>query len=419
MSTITTPLSGLVLGISLLSFLLVSSHIFIQVGYSQNNVINGSTQTINPIANNTEKAIPSTNDKPLATDSTITNDSTQTINPIANNIERSTYSNTTRPLSIDLKSENGGANLTYFIETVPVNGIIYGVKENSKEVPDGMINYVPNSNFNGTEQFTYISQNSEGIKSGKGLIVIFVKASSNPIASVFSDENIRNSVAFVLAIIIVIIIAVVSRSVIARIRDKKNPGFKSRFTDIMRGHDMDPSLSIFQFLSWTFVLMFVFISVYFIRIFGGFSDPPQAPLPVYLLAIAGISVATPILSTLISSFKYATSSPVQFYRDDESKPLQTMDEYSTSNKDKLKTIRPSFGEMLREFGKPTLARFQMFAWTWIGIVVYLSVFFSKVIENSNSVQNLSIPDVDPTLVILMGLSQFAFLAAPPFTTTTS
>ena len=252
MSTITTPLSGLVLRISLLSFLLVSSHIFIQVGYSQNNVINGSTQTINPIANNTEKAIPSTNDKPLATDSTITNDSTQTINPIANNIERSTYSNTTRPLTIDLKSENGGANLTYFIETVPVNGIIYGVKENSKEVPDGMINYVPNSNFNGTEQFTYISQNSEGIKSGKGLIVIFVKASSNPIASVFSDENIRNSVAFVLAIIIVIIIAVVSRSVIARIRDKKNPGFKSRFTDIMRGHDMDPSLSIFQFLSWTF-----------------------------------------------------------------------------------------------------------------------------------------------------------------------
>jgi hypothetical protein len=36
--------------------------------------------------------------------------------------------------------------------------------------------------------------------------------------------------------------------------------------------------------------MFAFIGVYFVRIFGGVSDPPQGPLPVYLLAITGISV---------------------------------------------------------------------------------------------------------------------------------
>jgi len=331
------------------------------------------------------------------------NITTKPAEPIARNIEESTYSNST--LDIFLSSVNDVAGLTYYMETFPSNGKVAAVSEASKQIPGGKISYTPNPSFTGTEVFTYVSKNTANATSDKGLIEIIVKSPSSPF---IENETTRNLTSYILAIIIILIITLIAKNVITKIRGTKTPGYKSRFSDIIRGHDMDPGLSTFQFLLWTFVLMFAFISVYFVRIFGGVSEPPQAPLPIYLLAIAGISVATPILSTLISSYKYADSNPVQFNSGDDSKPPQTLDSPSTSGQI-IPKIRPGFGEMLREFGKPTLARFQMFAWTWIGITVYLAVFFSTVSENSQNVQNLAVPDVDPTLVILMGLSQFAFL----------
>jgi tetratricopeptide (TPR) repeat protein len=45
----------------------------------------------------------------------------------------------------------------------------------------------------------------------------------------------------------------------------------------------------------------------------------------------------------------------------------------------------------------------------MGVAVYLSVVFSTVNEMSNQLQNLTLPDIDTTLVALMGLSQATFL----------
>jgi hypothetical protein len=221
-----------------------------------------------------------------------------------------------------------------------------------------------------------------------------------PVQPIISDIASRNTISFIIAFIAAVVVTLVARRIIRRVRSLKYPEYKSKFSDIIRGHDMDPSLSVFQFLLWTFVLIFAFTGIYFVRIFGGVSDPPQGPLPVYLLAIGGISVATPIVSSLISSYRY---NPVQFYEEGE-EVIET-----TGGKIPPPSKRPSLGEMLREYEKPTLSRFQMFAWTWISIGIYLSVLFSKVIETSYRVHDLSVPDIDPTLVILMGLSQFAFL----------
>jgi hypothetical protein len=112
-------------------------------------------------------------------------------------------------------------------------------------------------------------------------------------------------------------------------------------------------------------------------------------------------VTTPIISSLISSYRFSS---VQFY-DDSSQDAGSQEEKGSPPP----ATRPPFGEMLRLNEKPTLSRFQMFAWTWIGIGIYLSVLFSTVGETSTSVWNLSVPDIDPTLVVLMGLSQVAFL----------
>ena len=224
---------------------------------------------------------------------------------------------------------------------------------------------------------------------------------NEPPTPIIDDIATRNALSFTIAIIAVAVITLVAKRIITRLQSLKYPDHKSKFLDMIRGQDMVPSLSVFQFLLWTFVLMFALIGVYFVRIFGGVSDPPQGPLPVYLLAIAGISVTTPIVSSLISSYRFSSAPSFEYGSQDES--------HEAGEEIPPPTKRPAFGEMLRLNDKPALSRFQMFAWTWISIGIYLSVLFSVVDETSNSVWNLTVPDIDPTLVALMGLSQVAFL----------
>ena len=236
-------------------------------------------------------------------------------------------------------------------------------------------------------------QNSE-----VALVTIEVNVPPTPI---IDDIATRNALSFTIAIIAIVVVTLVAKRIITRLQSLKYPDHKSKFFDIIRGQDMVPSLSVFQFLLWTYVLMFALIGVYFVRIFGGVSDPPQGPLPVYLLAITGISVTTPIVSSLISSYRFSSAPSYDDSSQDES--------HEAGEEIPPPVKKPAFGEMLRLNDKPTLSRFQMFAWTWISIGIYLSVLFSVVDETSTSVQNLSVPDIDPTLVVLMGLSQVAFL----------
>jgi hypothetical protein len=127
------------------------------------------------------------------------------------------------------------------------------------------------------------------------------------------------------------------------------------------------------------VITFAFLGVYLVRIFGGVIEPP-ASIPVNILALMGISVSVPVISGGVSRIKYDTTSAVK----------------------ELPPQLPPLSTML-ENSKPALTRFQMFGWTWIGIIIYLAILFSWVaIEPLTS---LTLPDIDPTLVILMGLSQ--------------
>lgn len=139
--------------------------------------------------------------------------------------------------------------------------------------------------------------------------------------------------------------------------------------------------NLIMFMIILAVVLFSFFAIYLLRIFGGVSDPPQGGIPTNILALMGISVAVPIVSNYITKAKQIP-------------PPQN---------------RESLSAMLYEYDKPSLSRFQMFAWTWIGIIVYLFVLFSSVNKSLDQVQNLVLPTVDPTLVMLMLLSQTAFV----------
>ena len=292
-------------------------------------------------------------------------------------------------------SQPPSANWTYIVDSLP-RGTVQSVDEEGEEIPSGLIIYRAPTNYIGTDSFSYRIEN--GTASTAPAMIEIETYIPLP---VISDSNIRIAVSVMIAIGSIIAIVFIASYIIARLRDHlgSNPINSSRFWDIIRSNDMDPSLSVFQFFLWTIVLMFVLFSTYLMRIFGGVFEAIPEPSPVYLLALTGISFATPFASSIISSIRYPKTD------------VSEMDDSSDSGTTGSQRVRPPLGEMLREFGKPSLSRFQMFGWTWISIGIYLVLFYAEVVQNSTHVENLSIPDVYPILVALMGLSEVVFLGA--------
>lgn len=181
--------------------------------------------------------------------------------------------------------------------------------------------------------------------------------------------------------------------------------YQGNFWDIIREGDYNPSLARFQFLLWTMAVSFTVVSVFFIRFFGAVPGFPSGDLiPANLLQMIGISTAVPVVSNVASRIQYASTFPK-----------------GMPPKSKV----PKFSTMLFEGNKPTLARYQMFLWTWVSIIFFLVVFFSSVNDvmyqidvankdsqqKSNPLKNLAIQDIDSKLVLLMGLSQGGYIAA--------
>ena len=146
-----------------------------------------------------------------------------------------------------------------------------------------------------------------------------------------------------------------------------------------------PTLSKFQFLLWTIVIAFSYLAIQIIVITGTDYSGEYLlnNIPENLLALMGISVAVPIIN---SNIKHASSK-------------------------KLVDDKKFFGTMFYNTeGSLDLARLQMFLWTIIGIGIFLYILFDQVMTLT-TIEELFIPDVSPTLLILMGLSQTAYLGS--------
>jgi len=206
-----------------------------------------------------------------------------------------------------------------------------------------------------------------------------------------------------ISIVVVIIIAGIAALVIGRGKQEQS-GNPEKFRRIMWDRFGFPSLSLFQFFLWTGVIAFGFLSVYLIRISAGvFEAPIAVELPSNILVLMGISTIVPVARSGM-----LVEAPKSVNRTIEYK---------------------NFSWLLQDkHGKPTLAKFQMFAWTVISIIIYLAILFSSVNDLANAnldeLDNkcqenrylcLSFPDIDSSLLVLMGLSQGAYLGAEYFT----
>ncbi|SRR5579875_312864 len=159
--------------------------------------------------------------------------------------------------------------------------------------------------------------------------------------------------------------------------------------DFIVGKDGAPSLSQFQFLLWTLVVSFTFLSMQIIVLIETHFNPPPNlqinKIPDNLLALMGISIAVPIISSKINS-----------------------DAAQSNESDTSMSFRRMFQN---EYGKMDLARFQMFLWTIISIGVFLYTVYGEVTDPNVNTIGFFLPDISPTMLILMGLSQGAYLGS--------
>ncbi|HLJ30396.1 MAG TPA: hypothetical protein VKY85_27065 [Candidatus Angelobacter sp.] len=154
------------------------------------------------------------------------------------------------------------------------------------------------------------------------------------------------------------------------------------------GADGRPSTSKFQFFLWTAIVLFSFTALLAIKFTSSDSnkwEPLQANLPSNVLIVLGISVAS------AGSAKAITTS------------------YSKTGRIQKKGVAPSKGRFADVFadddGQPDLSKIQVIAWTFVAIVAYLIT----VCHHISATDLTTIPDIDKSLIALMGLGHAAYL----------
>jgi hypothetical protein len=147
------------------------------------------------------------------------------------------------------------------------------------------------------------------------------------------------------------------------------------------------SLSAFQFLCWTLLIAFLYLTLWFLHLLMKSTEPPGA-IPVSLMALMGISVAIPLASQGIAAYK-------------RTKPRAEDEVYN----------EPDYVSMLEEDGRPSLLRVQMFLWTIGALAVFSWQYFVSLnnAETIDALLELGLPVIDSTLLFLMGLSATGYL----------
>jgi len=238
------------------------------------------------------------------------------------------------------------------------------------------------------------------------------------------------------ASLIVIAIVIIGHKAYNKwIKDKtRKDNVNYRLRDVIYDANGFPSLSKFQFLLWTLIVLFSFITVGFIRILGGYLGEDWAVnIPQNLIYLMGISLAVVPVASYMTKNKYGeTAKPpsnqveTEAYLKNEIYWYKQNSQFLIKSKGKTenpaprrtkppelpKRVNKPFWSMITEGGAPSLTKFQMFSWTWIAVGIYFLTFVRLLFGFASSelpVTELLLPDVSSTLVALMGVSQGAYL----------
>jgi len=190
-------------------------------------------------------------------------------------------------------------------------------------------------------------------------------------------------------------VLVVGTWVIGKIAKDTSAGSRKSFVlQLIEGADGRLSTSKAQAFVWTIVAVYGLLEVFIERFLAGDSSADQT-IPLNLLIAMGFSATTMTAAKGIT-VAYVTNGLV-----DKAMPTQT--------KPGDATARPIGGLVTDDDGVPDLSKIQMLAFTAIAVMVY----FVRLACPETGPQ---LVDIEPALMVLMGLSQGAYLGKKLTTT---
>ena len=256
------------------------------------------------------------------------------------------------------------------------------------------VRYIPKYNYTGPDSFTY---RATAVKTNQMSNIGNVSLQVIPSAPFITDPGYRAVAAFSISLIIDFVIFLIAYLIIRGRRQKKDLKITIKFWDIIRDGNWYPSLARFQFILWTGIIVFAFAGITLTRLFSGVGLPIDIPSNILLLT--GLSAGTAVTGGAVSRFQYAGTTPTDVA------PTKEIPS------DRIRKRLPGFKTMLMENDKITLSRFQMFAWTWIGIVTFLGLLFSSISGTLYHFELLDLPVFPTVLLVLMGIGQGTYLSS--------
>jgi hypothetical protein len=273
-----------------------------------------------------------------------------------------------------------------------------GPSHGKLSIKRSLLTYIPDKSYTGGDKFSFIAtpfNTTCNTPNGSNPQKVTVAVGPKPPFPIPPEWRIP--LAFGLSLGVVLLIFYIAYRIIRKTRKIGKKIIKTKFWDIVRDDNWYPSLAIFQFLMWTGIVLFAYFGIALTRFFSGIG--PFTEIPINLLYVMGISAGVPVLGTAISRFQYAGTTPPN---------IQSTKEVPS---DQIRKNLPGYKTMLMENGKITLTRFQMFAWTWIGIIAYLGLLYLATTINLDDIEELSLPTLPTLFLSLMGISQATYLGA--------
>jgi len=167
-------------------------------------------------------------------------------------------------------------------------------------------------------------------------------------------------------------------------------GREKGWNALFKGADGIPSTSKFQWLIWLVSILFAYIALWVLRAKQGDWGAIQN-IPKNVLVVLGLSSVTMATAKGVTG-AYARSNPTM---------------KSTPERQATDAALPG-GLLKDDDGVPELAKIQMVGFTIIAVGIFLATVIHEIADGNAA--HLSLPDIDATLLALMGISQGGYLA---------
>ncbi len=176
------------------------------------------------------------------------------------------------------------------------------------------------------------------------------------------------------------------------------------------------SLSKFQLVLWTVLILSAFLTIAVARIYAGeIADPLAIPMDERLWALLGISTAALVGTPLVHRKKETTAPPAN--NDQALRAAQVRTEVANGYEHGLLFFKPTLddarvedmftGEETGDAGRVDLAKVQMFFFTMIAALTYAVALYQRF--NTKDVAALGFPDLSTGLLAVLGISHATHL----------